>query len=145
MIADEGWDVVGSGVPARFGRHRVEDGLSVDFKSFEPDILHFAFCIVAVDYRQVGSTAFVSDASEGDVFHTSARSCAVFLVESYFHLKEAALMNLFDAYVVEQYIAHQVVVATVDGKASLIINLRFTLTEYVDVLIYEILNCVSPF
>ena len=145
MIAYEGWDIVGGRVPSGFGKHGVVDGFPINFKSLESDVFHLAVCVISVDYRQVWSAAFIADATKSDVFNTSAWSCAVFLVESYFHLKETALKNLFNAYVVEQYFTHYVVVATVDGKTPLIVYLWLALTEYVDVFIKEIFYCVTSF
>ena len=52
------------------------------------------------------------------------------------------MMYVFDAYVVEGDIFHEVVVATVDGEASLVVYLRLALAEDVDIVISEAYNAV---
>ena len=53
------------------------------------------------------------------------------------------MLNLLDADVLEGDVAHEVVVATVDGQTSLIIHLWLCLSEYVDVLVVQVLDGVA--
>ena len=135
--------VVGSGIPSGLAGHVVIDGLPIDFQSFKGHIAHTMVRIVTIDNREVRSFAVISHIPERHILHPSSWSCAVLLVVAHLHLRDTAILNLFDTDVVEEHIAHQVAVAAIDGQASLIVHLRFGLPEDVDVLIDKMLDGVA--
>ena len=54
-------------------------------------------------------------------------------------------MDLLDADVIENDVAHKVIIATVDGHAPLIVHLCLALAKDVDVLVAQMLNGVHAF
>ena len=145
MVAHESGDKIGCAVPAGLARHFVVDGAPVDFQSFKGDILHPALFVVSVYDRHVRLCTIVADVAEGHVLHPPARGCTILLIVADLHMKEATLMNLLDADIVEKHILHIVVVATIDGHASLVIHLRFALAKDVDVFINKPHDAVLHF
>lgn len=143
MISDECGYIVGRGVPLGFSRHVVEDGLSVDFESFEFDVVYFPVVVVSVDNGHIRGFTVVTDIPERDVLDPFSRCRAVFLVESHLNLKDGTLMDVLNPNVVEEDVLDVVVVSAVDGEASLVIHLRLALTQDVDVLISESYDAVS--
>ena len=137
VISYEHGNIVGRLVPFVLARHIVVYGASVDFQAFEGDVLHFAFFVVAIDDRHIGLLTIITNIAEGDVFNAEARCFAVFLIPTHFHLRDASLKDAFDADVVERHVAHQVVVAAIDGHAALVVNLWLGLTEDVDGIVYS--------
>ena len=58
-------------------------------------------------------------------------------------MEDGTLVDVLDADIVEDHILDHIVVATVDGEASLIVNLRLTLAEDVDVLVAQAADGVA--
>lgn len=136
MIAHKGRHIVAGGIPTGFTWHSVENLASVYLQSFESYICDFPFLVISIDDRETlpattsllmkGSS--ISDVSESHIFYSSARCGTVFLVVAHLHLKNRPTTDWLDTYVVEHYVSHEVIVATVDGQASLIVYLRFPLS-----------------
>ena len=124
-------------IPLRLSRHLIVDVVSVDLETLEKDVLHLALLVVAVDDGHVGLLAIVADVAEGNVFYTLAWCGAVFLVVAHLYLQYASLMDIFYSDVVEHHIFDIVVVATVYCHATLIVNLRFTLTKDVYIFVSQ--------
>ena len=87
--------------------------------------------------------AIISNIAEGDVFNASPRSRAVFLVVAHFHLCDAPLFDLLNPNIVEYHVTYEVIVAAVDGKATLIVNLWFGLPEDINILVAQVLDSVA--
>ena len=130
-------DKIGGFIPLRLSGHIVVDGAPIDFKPFEEDVLHLALLVVAVDDGHVGLLAMVADVAEGNVFYTLAWCGAVFLVVANLYLQNASLMDVLYSDVVEHHILNIIVVTTVYRHATLIVNLRLTLTKYVDIFVSQ--------
>ena len=146
MVIDEYVAHVGSLVPLGLAWHVIVDGLAVDLESLEGDVAHCADGVVAEDEGHawlvmvdafLSTMAVVAYVAEVYVLHSSSWGRAIFGVVADFYLKYGALMDVFDAYVVEGDIFHEVVVTTVDGEASLVVYLRLALAEDVDIVISE--------
>ena len=95
-----------------------------------------------VGQSQAGS---VADVAEEYVVYATARCGAVLLVVAHLHLQDAALKDTLDADVVEAHVAHEVVIATINGQTALVVDLLFSLTENVDVLVDKVLDGVAHF
>ena len=145
MVAHKHRHVIGCSIPFGLVRHVIIDGPPIDFQSFESHITHTMLLVVAIDNRDIGSSTIISYISERHILHPSSWSSAVLLVIAHLHLRDAAILYLFDADVVEEHITHQVAIATIDGQTALIIHLRFGLSKYVDVLIDQFFNGVAHF
>ena len=143
MIAHKHRHVVGGGIPARLAGHLVVDWLSVDFHSFEGDVADAVVGVVAVDDGEIRRSARVADVAEGDILHAPTWCRAILLVISHLHLRNAASLNLFNANVIEEYIAHEVAVAAVNGQTALVVHLWLCLSQNVDVLINQMLDGVA--
>ena len=143
MVAYEHGDVVGRGMPAWLPRHLVVNCSTVYLQSLEGDVFHFAALIVAVNDGDVWRRAIIANVAEQYILHPCTWCCAIFLVPSDLHLSDATVPYLLDADVVEGDVFHVVVVAAVDGEASLIVNLRFSLADDVDVFVAKIDHAVS--
>lgn len=137
MIAYEHWHHVGRTVPSWFAFHVVVNFATVYFQSVEDNVFYLAQFVVTVDYRQIRVASVVADVAEGNVFYTLAWCGAVFLVVANLYMQYASLMDIFYSDVVEHHIFDIVVVATVYCHATLIVNLRFTLTKDVYIFVSQ--------
>ena len=143
MIADKGWHHVPSLVPTWLALYLVVNESSVDAKRLECDALDATLLVVSGQDGQVGLTTVVADASEGDVLYSTSRSCAVLAIVADAHVDEAALPDVFDADVVEDDVANDVVVTTVYGEASLIVGLQLALTKDIDVAVCDVVARIA--
>ena len=137
MIAYEHWHHVGRTVPSWFSFHVVVNFATLYFQSVEDNVFYLALFVVTVDYRQIRVAAVVADVAEGNVFYTLAWCGAVFLVVANLYLQNASLMDVLYSDVVEHHILNIIVVTTVYRHATLIVNLRLTLTKYVDIFVSQ--------
>ena len=126
---------VGRLIPTGFLRHLVINDTPVDSKSFKGDIAHPALFVISIDDRHAGRFAIALDVAEDYVFNAASRSSAILLIVTDLHLQETTLMNLLDTDVLECDIAHQVVVAAINGHATLVIDLWFAVTQDIYILI----------
>ena len=116
-------------IPLRLSGHIIVDEAPVDFETLEKDVLYLALLVVAVDDGHVGLLAIVADVAEGNVFDTTTGSRAVLVVVAHSDLKQRSLVYVLDAYVLEEYIFDVVVVSTINGHATLVIDLWFALAD----------------
>ena len=137
MITNKHGNVVGRLVPFGFAWHIVVDGATVNFQPFEGDVLHLVFLVVAIDDGYVRLFAVVADIAKVDVLNSEARRFAILLIPAHLNLRDAFLKDAFNTDVVEGHVAHQVVVAAIDGHAALVVNLWLGLTEDVDGIVYS--------
>ena len=110
---------------------------TVYFQSVEDNVFYLAMFIVTVDYREIRVVAVVADIAEGNVFYTLAWCGAVFLVVAHLYLQYASLVDVLYSDVVEHHILNVIIVATVYCHATLIVNLRFTLTKDVYIFVSQ--------
>ena len=118
MITNKHGNVVGRLVPFGFAWHIVVDGATVNFQPFEGDVLHLVFLVVAIDDGYVRLFAVVADIAKVDVLNSEARRFAILLIPAHLNLRDAFLKDAFNTDVVEGHVAHQVVVAAIDGAIS---------------------------
>ena len=137
--------IVGGGIPSRLAGHVVVDSAAVDLHVFKYDVLYLTLVVISVDDRHVRRFPSVTYISERDALHASSRGSAVFLVVAHLHLSDTSLVDILYADIVEEDVSHEVVVAAIDGETSLVIHLRFTLAEDVDVFIDEVFYRVTTF
>ena len=114
---------------------------------FNPSkVTHAVVSVVAVDDGEaLGYGAVVSYTPESDVLDGTSRCSTVLLVVGDLDLSDGSVLDVLYSNVVEDDVAHEVVVAAVDGEASLVIDLGFGLSEDVDVLVSEVLDGVAAF
>ena len=143
MITHEHRHVVGRGIPAGLIGHLVVDDLPVDLQSLEGDVANVVVGIVAVDDRNVRYGARIADVAEGNILHAFARCRTPFLVVARLHVKEAAILYLLNADIVEEHVADDVAVAAVDGQTALVVHLRLGLPQDIDILIDQMFDSVT--
>lgn len=107
--------------------------LAVDCYVVECDAAHAVLFVVTHYQRRVLAVAVVADVAEGDVADAVSGGFVVLGVEKHFQAEEAAFLDALDADVLEQHVAHGVLVATVDVKASLVQGVVLVTLEYVDI------------
>ena len=143
MITDIDRHKVCSLIPLGLSGHIIVNGTTIHFEAFEDDVLNLPFFVVSVDDRQIGLHAVVAYVAKSNVLHSSSGCRAILGIVAHFHVEQAALVYLLNADIVEEHILHIVVVTTVDGHTSLIIYLRLTLANNVDVFIHKPYNAIA--
>lgn len=143
MLADEYAGHVAGLVPLGFAGHIVGDLHAVDHEVLECDVAYLAVLIVSGYDRHFIARAVVDHILEQHILHACAGGLAIFLVEEDADVEQLALAEILDADIVECYVLDQIVVATVDGEATLIIDLLLLMVEDVDVAVHEVLDGVG--
>ena len=105
MISHKHGHIVARLVPLGLAGHVVVDSPAVDFESFEGDVLHLAFLVVAIDEGEIRHLAIVADVAEGHILHPKTWSRTILVVPTHLHLQEAALVKVLDANIVKKHVA----------------------------------------
>src|SRR6185437_2390442 len=122
-------------VPGGFAGHRIGDQDTVDAEVAESDVADGVSFVIAGNNREGSVGAGIADIVKEDVLDPLAGGCIVFFVIHYPKIDKLTLPEVFDADVVEMYVADQIAVAGVEAHTALVVDLVFLLVE--DVYVFE--------
>ena len=101
--------------------------------------------IITCDNGHIRLCPGIADVVESDILDAAASCSAVFLIPAHLHLQDTSLMDLFNTYIVEEDILDIIVITTVDRQTALVVNLRLTLTDNIEIIICEVHQTVAYF
>ena len=131
---------VGCLIPFGFGRHGIVYLLAVDHKILEGDTLHLSVRAIALNDTERAVGSMIVHITETNVLYRLAGCCTVFLIVGNAEVKQLPTSDGVHLYVLEQHVAHYIVVATNDRHRAVVVHLSLRMLHDTDIAIDKMFN-----
>ena len=112
---------------------------SIDYYIFKRHVLHGSFFVQSLNQRWIFSYACICNISESNAFNAASRLFIIFLVETYFYIKQSSFLNILYPDIFEKNITNLILITTIHCHATLINRVILVMFQDVDVTESQIL------
>ena len=127
-------------IPFGLAGHVVINQRSVDCQILKTDVLHRSLLVVARYLGDFGVAALIGDVAEEYILDAPSGSGTILFVVEDTDIDKLSLAEILHPDVLKTDVTDEVVVAGIDGEATLIIQLLFLVVQDVDIHVTQIFN-----